>query len=156
MIKVIVGAVVAAALVAVTVAYFAAVQDGSLPPPDWNAILGRIQGLSSQAAGGVGAVVAIALVFVGFLAAIAPLVFAIRSGDGMTVLVCLVLVVCTWAIALNSRTSIDLALAGCIYIASMTLAAVVFAMRRIVDTLAPGAPVGRWREPKIENFDDRR
>jgi hypothetical protein len=65
-------------------------------------------------------------------AAIAPVLFAIRSEDGLTIIVSIVLVVVTWSAVIFSRTVIDLAVASVVYLASMVLSVAVFGVNRIV------------------------
>ncbi len=126
---------IAIILFLIAVPYLGLVWDGQLPPPRWDAIVLGIEGVVNHSRDGAGTLLITAIAIVVLLAALAPLVFAIRSGDIVTILVCAVLVTLTWIIALNSRTSIDLALAGIVYLASLTLSAVVFSAHKIGSAL---------------------
>lgn len=125
-------AIAIAFIAALSIPYVALVLEGKIPPPDLAAVARSVSNtIGVVIEGGTTTAVALSFVIVAFLAAIAPIVFALRSTDIITILISFVLVTVTWFIVFNSRTSIDLALAGIVYLSSMTLSSVVFAAERI-------------------------
>ena len=129
--------------VPIGVPYFALVSEGKIPPPDWNAIEQALNQAASAIGGSASAAALLAIAVVVVLAAIAPIIFAARSGDVVTVLVSIVLVAATWLLVFQSRTVIDMTIAAVMYLASMTLSVLVFASTRIVDA------IGRQRRETV-------
>ncbi|MGE0522033.1 MAG: hypothetical protein AB7O60_03230 [Variibacter sp.] len=114
--------------VAAGAVYFGLVQDGTLPPLDVRAMGEAL----SPALSGTAAIVAGAvLVFVLVCTAIAPILYAIRSGDALTIIVSLVLTTAALAALVSSRTVFDMVISALLYMANLTLSAIVFATSRI-------------------------
>jgi hypothetical protein len=105
--------------------YMELVKAGKAPQPS-------AEGLDIFAGNAVRVAFWAALGVVVVCAAIAPVLFAIRSEDGLTIIVSIVLVVVTWSAVIFSRTVIDLAVASVVYLASMVLSVAVFGVNRIV------------------------
>jgi hypothetical protein len=109
-------------------AYIGLVVDGTLSPPDLEGIARSI-GLGTATAVQVAVVLAIALVAA--MAAIAPIIYAARANDVVTVLISLALTGSALGILVLSRTVLDQISALIIYLANMTLSAVVYAAHEI-------------------------
>ena len=77
------------------------------------------------------------------LAAIAPLIYAARSGDLFTVIVSIVALVVCFILISGSRTVIDMVLAAIVYFTSAFISVIMYSTNRIVDQLrgGPGAPI---------------
>ena len=105
--------------------YMELVKAGKVPQPS-------AEGLDIFAGNAVRVAFWAALGVVVVCAAIAPVLFAIRSEDGLTIIVSIVLVVVTWSAVIFSGTVIDLAVASVVYLASMVLFVAVFGVNRIV------------------------
>jgi hypothetical protein len=108
--------------------YMELVKAGKVPQPS-------AEGLGNFAQSGILVTFWAALSVIVVCAAIAPVLFAVRSGDGLTIIVSIVLVVVTWSLVYFSRTVIDLAVASIIYLASMVLSVTVFGVTRIIAAL---------------------
>ncbi|MBR0903346.1 hypothetical protein [Bradyrhizobium liaoningense] len=115
-------------LVMIVGGYFYLVYTGELPRPNIMAIGEQIA--PSLAAGGstIG-ILAIGLCFL--LTAIAPLIYAARSGDGFTVVVSIVSLVVCFAIMASSRTVIDMVLAAIVYFTSALISVVMYSASRV-------------------------
>jgi len=88
---------------------------------------------------GIAAAFVVALIGAIIIAAtIAPVLFATRSGDLTTICVSLVLLVLIWLTIFAARSTFDLVFPAVIYLASLTLSAIVFSTRRIVEAIKPG------------------
>lgn len=125
----IIGLGVLLALVVALTPLVSGILDGSIPPPDAQ----MFQRLS-EAVGQTGMVVVAAVIAIIFvLAALAPVVYAMRANDPLTVVISIVLVGITWTLVFVARTSIDTILAALIYLASMVLSVVVFAAKHIAN-----------------------
>lgn len=77
----------------------------------------------------------VCVVVLAFLAAIAPFVYAVRSGDGLTVLFAFVALVLVVALLVSSRTIIDMVLAAIVYFTSAMVSVVVFSMARVTEAI---------------------
>ncbi len=121
------------ALIAVLIGGYAyLVYSGELPKPD-------IEGLAKQIAptltAGGSTIVVVAIAACCFLAAIAPFIYAARSGDFFTVIVSIVALVACFAMLVSSRTVIDMMLAAIIYFTSAIISVVMYSTRKISDTI---------------------
>jgi len=109
------------------------VYNGDVPRPDLDAFVKQVAP-SLQTGGSVVAALAIAVCF--FLTAIAPLVYAVRSGDFFTVLVSIVALVVCFAMLVYSRTVIDMVLAAIVYFTSAFISVVMFSTTRIAEAIS--------------------
>jgi hypothetical protein len=77
------------------------------------------------------------------LAAIAPLIYAARSGDLFTIVVSIVALVVCFILISGSRTVIDMVLAAIVYFTSAFISVIMYSTNRIVDQLrgGPTAPI---------------
>lgn len=111
------------------------ISEGKLPPLDPAAISTWVSNFFGTSVDGVGTIAWFALLalaaLLSFLAVIAPIIFAVRSSDIITVLISIILVLVTWAIVITTNTITGYTLAGIVYLASITLSAIVFAAERI-------------------------
>ncbi|GLH75597.1 hypothetical protein SSBR45G_05050 [Bradyrhizobium sp. SSBR45G] len=107
------------------------VMNGDIPAPDIEAIGKKIA--PSLA---VGASVALVLVIAvcAVLTAVAPFVFAARSGDIFTIVVSVVALVLCFTLLINSRTVVDQVLAGIIYLTSALVSVVMYSTKVISRT----------------------
>jgi hypothetical protein len=115
-------------IVGLLAAYAGLVSEGTLPPPDFDAIARGI-GLGTATMAQIIFFAAIAAI--GFMAAIAPIIYAIRANDVLTVLISLALTGSAIAIAMSSHTVFDQISALILYLANTTLSAVVYAAHKI-------------------------
>jgi hypothetical protein len=109
-------------------AYVGLVNDGTLPPPNWDAI-GRIVNLSTTTVATL--ILAVCVAAIGLLVLFAPVVYAIRAHDPITVLISLVMTGGAIAFLLQSRTVMDQISALIIFLANITLSGAVYAAHRI-------------------------
>ncbi|WP_441259613.1 hypothetical protein AB7008_23640 [Bradyrhizobium sp. 521_C7_N1_3] len=112
--------------------YFYLIYTGDIPKPDIDNILKQLA--PSMTTGGS----AIALIMVAMcvlLTAIAPFIYAARSGDFFTVIVSIVAIVLCFVMVVYSRTVIDMVLAAIIYFTSAFVSVVVYSTSRIADAL---------------------
>jgi hypothetical protein len=125
--------------------YIFLIINGDVPKPDIDAIMKQIAP-SISTGGSAIAGLAIALCF--FLTAIAPFIYAARSGDFFTVIVSIVALVVCFAMLLSSRTVIDMVLAAIVYFTSALISVVVYSTTRIAATILRAAetPVGPLHE----------
>jgi hypothetical protein len=122
---------VIAAPVAVALAvYIGLLSDGSIPPPNFAGIANNI-GLGATTAAQI--VLVLAILAIGVMAALAPIIYAVRSGDVVTILISLVLTGGAIVMLFISRTVMDQISALIIYLANIILSAIVYAARRISD-----------------------
>lgn len=119
--------------------YVYLVQTGEIPRPDLNWLGGSL-----NTGGSVVLVLAVAIL--GVLAAFAPIVYAARSGDVFTFLICIVALVVCAGLVIQSRTVIDQVLAAIVYFTSALVAVVVFAAARI-EAAIKGAAIARNQRP---------
>lgn len=105
-------------------AYIGLILDGTLPPPKLEVIA---QTVLPMASGSVAiAIGAVALVVI-ICAGIAPIIYAMRSGDVLTVLISLAMTTAALAVFFTARSAIQEILAVLIYLANMVLSATVYA-----------------------------
>ncbi|HZP32699.1 MAG TPA: hypothetical protein VFB23_04975 [Candidatus Acidoferrales bacterium] len=109
-------------------AYVGLVTDGTLPPPDLESIARRV-GLGTATAAQIA--LALAIIVVATMAAIAPIIYAARANDIVTVLISLALTGSALGMLVLSRTVLDQISALIIYLANLTLSAVVYAAHEI-------------------------
>lgn len=86
------------------------------------------------------------------LAVLAPLIYALRSGDLFTVVVSIVALVACFTILTFSRTIIDMMLAAIVYFTSAFISVVMFAADRIVKEIrsATGSDGPVVVEPQVD------
>ena len=90
------------------------------------------------------------------LAVLAPLIYALRSGDLFTIVVSIVALVACFTILTFSRTVIDMVLAAIVYFTSAFISAVMFAADRIVkDIRRTAATTEPIFEPPHDNLAGR-
>ncbi|PYF03758.1 hypothetical protein BJ122_10514 [Rhodopseudomonas faecalis] len=125
-------------------AYISLIYMGDLPAPDITSLAKQLMPSISNG-GSVVAVLAIAICLL--LTALAPLIFAARSGDLFTVVVSVVALVVCFALAFNSRSIMDIMLAAIIYFTSALISVVIYstnhiadAIRNRIDTQTPRSP----------------
>lgn len=112
--------------------YFYLLYAGEIPKPDIDLISKQLA--PSMTAGGS----AIALIMVTLcvlLTAVAPFIYAARSGDFFTVVVSIVALVLCFVLLFYSRTIIDMVLAAIVYFTSAFISVVVYSTSRIADAL---------------------
>lgn len=105
---------------------------GDVPKPDIDAIMAQIAP-SLSTGGSTIAGIAIAICFL--LTALAPFIYAARSGDFFTVVVSIVALVVCFALLAYSRTVIDMVLAAIIYFTSAFISVVMYSTHRIASVL---------------------
>jgi hypothetical protein len=111
--------------------YFYLVYTGEIPKPN-------IEGIFNQLAPSMTTGSAIALIMVAacvLLTAVAPFIYAARSGDFFTVVVSIVALVLCFVMLFYSRTVIDMMLAAIVYFTSAFVSVVVYSTARIADAL---------------------
>jgi len=118
------------AIAAGTVAYL--MYTGDIPQPDARQILAQLAPSIGIGASGI-VVLAIASCFL--LTAIAPLIYAARSGDPFTIVVSVVALVICLIVAIGSRTVVDMVLAAIVYFTSAFVAVIMYSTNRIADEL---------------------
>ena len=114
--------------IAIATAYAALVWDGTIAAPD---ILAIAEQIAPMAQGTVAFAIGLALAAIVFCAAIARILYAARSGDGLTVAISLVLTTAALAALLSSRTVYDMTAGVLIYLSNITLSAIVYGASRI-------------------------
>ncbi|MGY3452487.1 hypothetical protein [Bradyrhizobium sp. USDA 4353] len=122
-----------AVLVALASLYAYLVLNGDIPAPDLEAIGRKI---APSLAVGVSVALVLVIAVCAVLAAVAPFVFAARSGDIFTIVVSVVALVLCFALLINSRTVIDQVLAGIIYFTSAIVSVVMYSTNRIAQVLS--------------------
>jgi len=118
-------AVLVALFAIVITGYVYFVWSGDLPNP-----FSQLPSISTINSTGA-AVISIAIGICCLLAAIAPFIYAVRSGDIFTVVVSIVALVACFTILTLSRTIIDMVLAAIVYFTSAFISVVMFATARI-------------------------
>jgi hypothetical protein len=121
-----------ATIVLIIGGYSFLVYRGDVPKPDFEAILLQIAP-SLSAGGSTIAGIAIALCFL--LTALAPFIYAARSGDFFTVVVSIVALVVCFALLAYSRTVIDMVLAAIVYFTSAFISVVMYSTNHIASIL---------------------
>jgi len=86
------------------------------------------------------------------LAVLAPLIYALRSGDLFTVVVSIVALVACFTILTFSRTVVDMVLAAIVYFTSAFISVVMFAADRIAKEIRSAASA---TEPIVVSPNDR-
>jgi hypothetical protein len=112
--------------------YIFLVYNGDIPKPDLDELVNRIAP-SLQTGGSAIAGLAIAICF--SLTAIAPLVYAARSGDFFTVIVSLVALIVCFTLLIYSRTVIDMLLAAIVYLTSAIISVIMYSTSRISESV---------------------
>lgn len=120
-------------LAAFLAGYAFLVYTGDLPKPDVSAFVNQVAPAVS-ASGSTVAVLAIGFCFL--LTAIAPFIYAARSGDAFTVVVSIVALIVCFTLLIYSRTVIDIVLAAIIYFTSAFISVVMYSTSRIADAVA--------------------
>jgi len=126
---------VVALLIAVIGLYCYLIYTGEVSPPD-------VRGLAEKVAPSIASGGSIALlVAVGIcclLAAVAPFIFAVRSGDPFTIVVSIVALILCFILLTASRTVIDVVLAAIVYFTSAFISVIVYSTDRIVMAITRG------------------
>lgn len=133
-------AVLTAMVAGAAAVYVGLIMDGSVPPPDLQKLAGMFFNGTASALQMV-AVVAIGAAIV--MAAVAPIIYAARSHDIITVLISLAMTSAALGMVFIGKTVFDNIIALMIYIANMILAAIVYASHRI----APKDDIVGLKEP---------
>ncbi|WP_439359957.1 hypothetical protein [Bradyrhizobium sp. DASA03007] len=102
---------------------------GDIPKPDIDGVVKQVA--PSMAASG-SAVVVIAFGVCALLTAIAPFIYAARSGDAFTIIVSIVALIVCFAMLVSSRTVVDMVLAAIVYFTSALISVVMYSTSRIV------------------------
>ena len=112
-----------------------AIYTGEVSSPD-------VRGLAEKVAPSIASGGSIALlVAVGIcclLAAVAPFIFAVRSGDPFTIVVSIVALILCFILLTASRTVIDVVLAAIVYFTSAFISVIVYSTDRIVMAITRG------------------
>ncbi|WP_439360976.1 hypothetical protein [Bradyrhizobium sp. DASA03007] len=108
------------------------VYTGDIPKPDIEAIVKQVA--PSMATGG-SVIAGIAIAVCLFLTAIAPFIYAARSGDAFTIVVSIVALVVCFVMLASSRTVIDMVLAAIVYFTSALISVVMYSTGQIVGPL---------------------
>jgi hypothetical protein len=122
-----------ALLFVVAAGYAFMVYRGDLPTPDLQEIARQIAPSMSASGSVLGAV---AILCCCLLTAIAPFIYAARSGDFFTVIVSIVALVVCFALLIYSRTVIDMVLAAIIYFTSALISVVMYSTNRIAAAIS--------------------
>jgi hypothetical protein len=112
--------------------YIFLVYNGDISKPDLDVIAQKI---APSFAHGGSAIVVIAIAFCLFLTAVAPFIYAARSGDFFTVIVSLVALVVCFATLVSSRTVVDMVLAAIVYFTSAFISVVMYSTNRIAEAI---------------------
>lgn len=112
-------------------AYIGLIADGTFQPPDLKALA---QAIVPVATGGFAFAVGLAIIVIVVCAAIAPIIYSVRSGDPLTVLISLVLTTASIGVFVSAKSSIQEILAVLIYLSNTVLASIVYAAHRIART----------------------
>lgn len=123
-----IAAVLATPIIVLLAVYIGLIEDGSVQPPDFDAIARGI-GMGTTTAAQIAFFLAIAVM--ALLAILAPIIFAIRANDILTVFISLAMTGSAIVMMIMSRTVMDQISALIIYLANITLSAVVYAAHRI-------------------------
>ncbi|RXT34530.1 hypothetical protein [Bradyrhizobium betae] len=113
--------------------YICLVYNGDIPKPDLDTFAKQVAP-SLQTGGSL--IAALAIAFGCFLTAIAPFVYAARSGDFFTVIVSLVALIVCCALLIYSRTVIDMVLAAIVYFTSAFISVVMYSTNRITEAIS--------------------
>lgn len=113
--------------------YIYLIYTGDIPKPDLDALAKHVA--PSISTGG-SAIVGLAIGLCFFLTAVAPFIYAARSGDFFTVIVSVVALVVCFAMLIYSRTVIDMVLAAIIYFTSAFISVVMYSTTRIAAAIS--------------------
>jgi hypothetical protein len=105
---------------------------GDVPKPDFEAALAQIA--PSLSVGGL-TIVGLGIGLCVLLTALAPFIYAARSGDFFTVVVSMVALVVCFVLLAYSRTVIDMVLAAIIYLTSAFISVVMYSTNHIATVL---------------------
>jgi O-antigen ligase len=130
--------------------YVFLVYRGDIPKPDVEAIANHIA--PSLSTGG-SAIAGIAIILCCVLTAIAPFIYAARSGDFFTVIVSIVALVACFALLTVSRTVIDMVLAAIVYFTSAFISVIMYSTNCIAAAISKG--VVDDREPVLRPIAER-
>lgn len=119
---------IGAPVLALAAAYAGLVYDGTLPAPNWPGIF---QAFSTNTVSLAQVFLVVGLGIVGLLAVLAPIIFAVRASDAVTVLISLAMTGGAIAMLVMSRTVMDQISALIIFLANITLSGIVYAAHRI-------------------------
>ena len=126
--RIIVLGIVAAPFVVALAVYVGMLHDGTASAPDVAAIIGK---MTLGTIGAVQIAVVIVVGIVALMAALAPIIYAIRSEDLVTVLISLAMTGTALALLFSGKTVFDQIISLMIYLANIILAAIVYAAHRI-------------------------
>jgi hypothetical protein len=115
-------------LAVVGAVYTGLVWDGKIAPPDLQALA---QSIIPVATGGLALAIGLTVAVIVVCAAVAPVIYAVRSGDVLTVLVSLVLTTAAIALFFTAKSAIHEILAVLVYLANTVLSTMVYAAHRI-------------------------
>ncbi len=115
-------------LIVVLAAYLGLVWEGQIAPPDLQALA---QTIIPVATGSFALAIGLVLATIVVCAIIAPLLYAARSGDVLTVLISLVLTTAAIAIFFTAKSAIQEILAVLVYLANTVLSSVVYAAHHL-------------------------
>jgi hypothetical protein len=118
--------IIATAVIGAIAGYAHLVASGVLPAPTRDHMQAMQQAAEKLTSNLALLLLALLIIIPMLLAAVAPLIYAARSGDVITSVICLALTVVTWMIVFSARTSIDLCFAGLVYLAAMVLSVGVY------------------------------
>lgn len=111
---------------AIAAAFLVWKDNGSIQWPDPDTVRDLITKGGSAGATTAQVVAALGIVACVLCAALAPLLFAIRAEDGLTIVISIVLMIATWWLMFASRTMLDMTLAAVIYLANICLSGAVY------------------------------
>lgn len=117
--------------------YVFLVYRGDIPKPDFDAFANQVA--PSLSTGG-SAAAGIAIILCGILTALAPFIYAARSGDFFTVIVSIVALVVCFALLAYSRTVIDMVLAAIVYFTSAFISVVMYSTNQITAAISKTGP----------------
>jgi hypothetical protein len=116
--------------------YVFLVYRGDIPRPNFQAIADQVAPALST---GGSATVGLIIILCGILTAVAPFIYAARSGDFFTVIVSIVALVACFALLAYSRTVIDMVLAAIVYFTSAFISVVMYSTGQITAAITKGA-----------------
>jgi hypothetical protein len=109
-------------------AYVGLIADGAVPPPDLEAIA---KSVLPFAGGALAVALGLGIALIVICAVTAPILFAIRSDDPLTIAISLVLTTTAIIVFSSAKSSIHDFLAVLIYLANMVLASMVYASHHL-------------------------
>jgi len=126
--RVVIAVILIGPLVMAGALYVGLVSDGTVPPPDMQALA---QAVVPVATGTLALIVGVTVATIVCCAVVAPVLFAARSGDLLTVLISLVLTTAAIALFSSAKSAIHEILAVLVYLANTVLSVTVYAAHRI-------------------------